>query len=249
MTAPVIEINDLSFAYNGNEVLKNVNLTVDDGEFLALIGPNGGGKTTLLKLMLGLLEPKRGTVRVFGRPPRTISHRIGYVPQDIHFNRNFPASALDVVLMGKMQFRKGWSRHSRQDRITAQAALDKMEVGTLTNRRIDELSGGQRQRILIARALVSEPELLFMDEPTASIDAQGQTEFYNRIKDLNKSTTILMVSHDLMILSSYVKSVACVNQLVHHHDEAEITEDMLSMYECPVELIAHGLPHRVLKNH
>ena len=151
--------------------------------------------------------------------------------------------------MGKMQFRKGWSRHSRQDRITAQAALEKMEVGTLTNRRIDELSGGQRQRILIARALVSEPELLFMDEPTASIDAQGQTEFYNRIKDLNKSTTILMVSHDLMILSSYVKSVACVNQLVHHHDEAEITEDMLSMYECPVELIAHGLPHRVLKNH
>jgi zinc transport system ATP-binding protein len=249
MTTPVIVVNDMSFAYNGHEVLKNVNLTVNDGEFLALIGPNGGGKTTLLKLMLGLLEPKHGTIRVFGRPPRTISHRIGYVPQDIHFNRNFPASALDVVLMGKMQFRKGWSRHSRQDRVAAQAALEKMEAGTLSDRPIDELSGGQRQRILIARALVSEPELLFMDEPTASIDAQGQTEFYSLIKDLNKSTTILMVSHDLMILSSCVKSVACVNTLVHHHDEAEITEDMLSMYECPVELVAHGLPHRVLKKH
>ena len=249
MVSPIIEINNLHFSFDGNEVLKRVNLTVNKGEFLALIGPNGGGKTTLLKLMLGLLEPDQGTVRVFKQPPRNVSRRIGYVPQDIHPNRNFPVSVLDVVLMGRLRSRKGWSRHSQKDRIAAQEALDKMAMSALNHRNIAELSGGQRQRILIARALVSKPDLLLLDEPTASIDTHGQTEFYSLLKELNKMTTILMVSHDLMILSSYIKSVACVNRLVHYHDEAEITEEMLATYECPVELVAHGLPHRVLRKH
>ncbi len=249
MVSPIIEIKNLHFAFDGNEVLKSVNLTVNKGEFLALIGPNGGGKTTLLKLMLGLLEPDQGTVRVFEEPPRNVSRRIGYVPQDIHPNRNFPVSVLDVVLMGRLRSHKGWSRHSQKDRIAAQEALDKMAMSELNHRNITELSGGQRQRILIARALVSKPDLLLLDEPTASIDTHGQTEFYSLLKELNKMTTILMVSHDLMILSSYIKSVACVNRLVHYHDEAEITEEMLATYECPVELVAHGLPHRVLRKH
>ena len=249
MSSPVIEIQNLSFTYNGHLVLKDVNLEVDEGNFLALIGPNGGGKTTLLKLMLGLLTADRGIVRVFGRPPKRVCHRIGYVPQDVHVNKSFPVSALDVVLMGRRKAGRGWSRHSRGDWIAAQEALDKMEMRGYADRRMMALSGGQRKRVLIARALVSAPELLLLDEPTTSIDTAGQTEFYSLLKELNKTVTILMVSHDPMILSSYVKSVACVNQLVHFHDEAEITEDMLTMYQCPVELIAHGLPHRVLKEH
>jgi zinc transport system ATP-binding protein len=249
MASSIIEIKDLFFGYNGHEVLKDVNLIVHEGEFLALIGPNGGGKTTLLKLMLGLLEPHRGTVRVFGQLPRYVSHRMGYVPQDIHLNRDFPVSALDVVLMGRLTYGKGWSRHSRRDRTAARKALEKMGMGDHSHRRISELSGGERQRILIARALVSEPELLLLDEPTANIDTPNQTEFYSLLKDLNPTVTILMVSHDLITVSSYVKSVACVNQFVYLHDEAKATEEMLAMYQCPVELVAHGLPHRVLGKH
>ncbi|MBW1695666.1 MAG: ABC transporter ATP-binding protein [Deltaproteobacteria bacterium] len=249
MTSAIIEITNLSFSYNRHEVLKHVNLRVKRGEFLALIGPNGGGKTTLLKLILGLLIPDKGMVRVFGQPPLKVSYRMGYVPQDTYLNRYFPVTALEVVLMGRLKSGKGWRRPSRIDRIAAQKALEKMAMAEYGNRHIAELSGGQRQRILIARALVSEPELLLLDEPTASIDTTGQTEFYSIIENIHKTATILMVTHDLMMLSSHVDSVACVNRLVHYHDEAQITEEMLAMYECPVELIAHGLPHRVLKEH
>jgi zinc transport system ATP-binding protein len=256
MTDAIIEIRDVCFAFNGQPVLNDINLRVKKGAFLAMIGPNGGGKTTLLRLMLGLLSPHKGSVRVFGKPPRDVSHRIGYVPQDVHINQRFPISALDVVLMGKLKPGRGWSRHTRKDRIAAQDALEKMELGAYSHRRIGELSGGQIQRVFVARALITESELLFLDEPTASIDTKGQREFYQLLKRLNESITIIIVSHDLMVLSAYVKSVACVNQHLHYHDQAELTGEMLeSMYNCsveevcPVELVAHGLPHRVLPAH
>ena len=256
MKDAIIEIRDLFFAFNGQSVLTDVNLRVKKGSFLAMIGPNGGGKTTLLRLMLGLLSPNKGSVRVFGRPPREVSHRIGYVPQDVHINQRFPISALDVVLMGKLKPGRGWTRHSRKDRVAAHDALEKMELGAYSHRRIGELSGGQLQRVFVARALITESEILFLDEPTASIDTRGQREFYQLLKKLNEFITIIIVSHDLMVLSGYVKSVACVNQHLHYHDHAEVTGEMLeTMYNCsveevcPVELIAHGLPHRVLRAH
>jgi zinc transport system ATP-binding protein len=256
MNHTVIEIQDVCFSYNGRPVLKDVNLKVEKGEFLAMIGPNGGGKTTLLKLMLGLLVADMGSIRILGIPPAEASYRLGYVPQDVHINKQFPVSALDVVLMGRLKSGKGWFRHSRDDRIAAHKALDMMEMGVYCDRRIGELSGGQLQRVLIARALITEPEILFLDEPTASIDTKGQREFYNLLKELNDTITILVVSHDLMVLSGYVKSVACVNQHLHYHDQAEVTGEMIeTMYHCsveevcPVELIAHGLPHRVLQVH
>ena len=215
-----------------------------------MFGPNGGGKTTLLKLILGLLKADRGKIRVLGQNPRQAAHRIGYVPQDIHINKNFPISVLDVVLMGRLRSGISWSHHKKDDRITAQAALEKVEMDQFKNRHIDELSVGQRQRIFIARALVTEPEILILDEPTASVDAKGQAEIYAILKALNEKVTILVVSHDLLALSSYIKSVACVNRRVHFHGAAEVTEEMLEMaYQCPVELIAHGLPHRVLRTH
>ena len=250
MTSAVIEVRDLWYSFNGHPVLKNVSFEIDDGEFLALIGPNGGGKTTLLKLMLGLLEPDRGGIRVFGVPPKDVAHRIGYVPQDVHINKSFPVTAMDVVLMGRLNGNgRGWRGHSKADMVVVQDVMEKMEMWDCRNQRIGELSGGQRQRIFIARALATKPEILFLDEPTASIDTKGQGRFYHLLKKLNETMTIVLASHDVMVISSYVKSVACVNQDVHYHDDAEFTDEMIDMYTCPVEMIAHGLPHRVLKTH
>ncbi|MBN1932913.1 MAG: metal ABC transporter ATP-binding protein [Desulfobacterales bacterium] len=250
MRTPVIEIKDLWFAFNKHLVLKAVNLTIYPNEFLALIGPNGGGKTTLIKLMLGLLKTEHGKVLIFGQKPKQVAHLIGYVPQDVRINTNFPISVHDVVLMGRLHPRQGWVRYSRKDHIIVQNALEKLGMWQYRNERIKQLSGGQRQRAFIARALAVEPEILFLDEPIANVDTKGQTEIFSLLKDLNKSITILVVSHDFMVLSSYIKAVACVNQRVHFHAAAEITDEMLEMaYHCPVELIAHGIPHRVLRKH
>jgi zinc transport system ATP-binding protein len=251
MSTPIIDIQDLWFSYNGIPVLKEVNLKVIKGEFLALLGPNGGGKTTLLKLMLGLFKPDQGSVRIFGKPPREVSHRIGYMPQHISFNQDFPISVFDVVLMGRLRPGRGWSMYHRADRTAAQLALEKVEMLAAGNRRIGELSGGQRQRIFIARALVDEPEVLFLDEPTASVDTKHQTDLYDLLQELNKTVTIIVVSHDVGVISSHVKSVACVNQNIFYHDSGEIDEEMLeAAYQCcPVELVAHGMPHRVLQTH
>ncbi len=256
MSAAIIDIQNLNFSYNGGPVLRDVNLRVTSGDFMVMIGPNGGGKTTLLKLMLGLLSVESGRIRIFGKPPKEVSHRIGYVPQDLHINRNFPICALDVVLMGKLKPGRGWSRHTSKDRGAARQALEQVEMEKFRDRRIGELSGGQMQRVFVARALVTDPEILFLDEPTASIDTKGQGEFYALLKELNDRITIIVVSHDLMVISAYVKSVACVNQHLYYHGHPEITGEMIEMMyhctadeTCPVELIAHGLPHRVLPSH
>jgi zinc transport system ATP-binding protein len=250
MVETIIEIDDVWFSINGHPVLRGVNLVVPRGDFLVIIGPNGGGKTTLLKLMLGLFRPDRGTVRVFGQMPEKAAHRIGYVPQNVHINKTFPVSVFDVVLMGRLRTGKGWSRHTRQDRLAAREAMEQMGVWEYRDRRIGELSGGQLQRVFIARALVTGPDALFLDEAMASIDVHSRSEFYNALKGLNRTVTIVAVSHDLMILSSHVKSVACVNRELHHHNSGEITQEMLdSVYQCPVDLVAHGIPHRVLRRH
>ncbi|OQY57734.1 MAG: ABC transporter [Desulfobacteraceae bacterium 4572_88] len=250
MSISVITVRDLCFSYNGQAILKQVRFDVPERGFVALIGPNGGGKTTLLKLMLGLLLPNQGNISIFGKPPRETAHRVGYVPQDIGVNKRFPVSVTDVVLMGCLKPGKRCFRYSRKDRIAAQKVLEELGMWEFRDRRIGALSGGQHQKVFIARAIVSEPEILFLDEPTASVDSKGQREFYDLLKILNQNATIVMVSHDLMVISSYVKSVACVNTFVHYHGSAEVTQEMVDMYCCPVELVTHGnLPHRVLKKH
>jgi zinc transport system ATP-binding protein len=256
MENSIVEIRNVWFAYNGKTVLEDVSLDIRPGDFIAMIGPNGGGKTTLLKLMLGLLRPNKGAIQVLGDPTEKASHHIGYVSQDANMNRSFPITAIDVVLMGKLEPGKRWAKNSAQDRTDALDALARMEIADYAGSKIGELSGGQRQRVFIARALVTQPKVLLLDEPTASIDAKGQAEFYSLLKELNKDITILVVSHDLVAISTYVKSVACVNKRLHYHHQAEITGEMLEeMYPCtdedvcPVELVAHGLPHRVLKHH
>ena len=256
MNKTIIETQHLNFSYDQQPVIRDVNLRIQSGDFMAMIGPNGGGKTTLLKLMLGLLNADSGNIRIFGKTPKDVSHRIGYVPQDIHINQNFPISSSDVVLMGKLKPGKGWSRHLKEDRMAALQALKQVGMEKYRDYRVGELSGGQKQRVFIARALVTVPDVLFLDEPTASIDTKGQNDFYALLKELNHKITIIVVSHDLMVISRYVKSVACVNQRLHYHGHAELTGEMIEMMynckieeTCPVELIAHGLPHRVLHTH
>ncbi len=245
-----VSIENLSFAYNSTWILKDINLEVARGEFVGVIGPNGGGKTTLIKLMLGLLRPARGRIKILGRPPAEVSHRIGYVPQDIHLNRNFPVSALDVVLMGRLSPGAGWSLRDPEAKKAALEALARMEMEPYANWRMDALSGGQRQRVFIARALVSQPELLLLDEPTASIDMEGQADFFHLLQELNSSMTIIIVSHDLMLMATHVKSVACVNQHLHYHDAAAMGGHLLTDLcptcikgaRCPVDLVTMSPP-------
>jgi zinc transport system ATP-binding protein len=246
---PIVELTDLCFSYGGQEVLTEVNLTVRAGDFVSIVGPNGGGKTTLIKLILGLLQPSRGTIRINGKTPGKGGALIGYVPQQINHNLNFPASALDVVLMGKHDPSRRWPFfRNGHDRSAALAALDKMGMGRYTERKITDLSGGQRQRVLIARALVTDPELLVLDEPTASIDTKGQTDFLNLLKELNRELTILMVSHDLLVVSAYAKSIACVNKRLHYHNAIGSNVELMNAFYscaveevCPVETVVRGL--------
>ncbi len=249
MSEPIVDIHDLHFAYGNRTVLKDVRLSVDAGEFLAMIGPNGGGKTTLLKILLGLLKPTRGSVRILGQEPRRVSHRVGYVPQELPVRNSVPVSTLEVVLMGLLRPGIGWKRYSAHDRKAAQRALERMGMGTFCDWPVAELSGGQFQRVMIARALVSQPELMLLDEPTASVDTKGRHELYQLLKELNRDITIIMVSHDVLIFSGYVKSTTCVNgRLLHFHpapvsvaDSAEGPCPCSTEEACPVELFSRGM--------
>ena len=256
MTVPAISLQKVSFSYNAQAVLEHASLSLPDGDFTSIMGPNGGGKTTLLRLILGLLQPGEGAIRVWGLAPRQASPQIGYVPQNVHTNRSFPIDVLDVVAMGTLKAGRGRYRISARARQEALRALNQVNMADWAGRRIGELSGGQRQRVFIARALVAQPQMLLLDEPTDGIDGQGREALYRLLHDLNRTMTILVVSHDLMAISAHVKSVLCVNRQVYYHGQAEITADMVkTMYPsglentCPVELVAHGLPHRVLKSH
>lgn len=235
----LIATHDLWFAYDQAPVLMDVNLKLEAGDFLALIGPNGGGKSTLMKLMLGLLEPTNGRIERHYR-------QAGYVPQDANRNKGFPITVADVVGLGL----KPRLRRTAEDRALVSQTIERVGLADFAKRRIDALSGGQRQRAMIARALVTEPEVLFLDEPTASVDMRGQNDLYELLAELNRHLTIVLISHDFMAVSEHVKQVACVNTCVHHHQGGELTAELLEQaYCCPVDLVAHGLPHRVFAKH
>lgn len=237
MDAPLIKIDEMCFTRNKIDILHDINLVVDSGDFISIIGPNGGGKTTLLKLILGLLKPSRGTIKVNGYNPGKQLSSVGYVPQYINNNLSFPATAADVVMMGiDRPARRFGLSNKKEERAAAQDVLEKLGVTRLADRKIASLSGGERQRILIARALVSKPQLLVLDEPTASIDTKGQTEFYELLQALNEELTIIMVSHDLMVISSYVKSIICLNRRMHYHRNLKTSGEVLeAFYSCSVE--------------
>jgi len=253
MTLPAyaIEVSDLSFSYGAEPVLERVNLRVAEGEFLGIVGPNAGGKSTLLKLLLGLLQPQAGRIRVLGQAPPGASGLIGYVPQFPSFSRNFPISVEQIVLLARIgQGHTGplaslWpGRYGPDDCLAARRALEEVEAANLAKRRVGSLSGGQLQRVLLARALAGEPRLLILDEPTANIDQRLEGDIFDLLKRLNKRLTILVVSHDIGFISSYVTRVACINRtLICHHTDAIDGHVIQQLYGERVRRVAHRHLH------
>jgi zinc transport system ATP-binding protein len=226
----VVSVRDVAFSYDGrNFALENASFSVLEGEFAAVIGPNGGGKTTVLRLLLGLIEPQRGTVRVFGMRPAAARRRVGYMPQYPKLDAEFPVTALDVVLMGRLGHTAAFGPFKNRDREAARRALEEVRAVDLWNRSFSALSSGQRQRVLIARALACEPELLLLDEPTSNLDPSVQDDVQDLLHVLNERMTVVVVSHDVAFVSKHVTKVVCVNRTVALHPTAEIKDDLFAV--------------------
>ena len=239
-----IELKNVSFGYDGTPVLSDVSLEIPQGAFAGLIGPNGGGKSTLLKLVLGLLEPDSGTVELFGKPVAKARGLAGYVPQFANFRKDFPISALDCVALGGKGsfFRLPGERRRRLDE--AAALLETLDLSGIARRQISELSGGQLQRVLIARALMGSPKILLMDEPTANVDSHAERCLFEILRELNRKLTIVLVSHDVGFISEYVSTVFCLNRrLVSHPTSAAEGELLHELYGDPMRRILHDGGH------
>ncbi|HOL18759.1 MAG TPA: ABC transporter ATP-binding protein [Candidatus Hydrogenedens sp.] len=242
-TIPAVCIRDMYFTYQKEYILENVNLDIFAREFVSIIGPNGSGKTTLLKLMLGLLQPQKGNILIFGEKPERNRDRIGYVPQYFQLDMSFPATVLEVVLMGLVH-KQQWLRFSASAREKARDALDIVGLGSLSKEMFCNLSGGQRQRVLIARALVSQPKILLFDEPTAHVDTVAEKNLMDLLKQISRELTVILVSHDLGVVSEYVDTVVCVNRTVQKHPTNELTGAIIrELYGSHIELVHHGFIH------
>jgi zinc transport system ATP-binding protein len=244
----LFKTESLSARYDRNNVLEDINFEVNENDFIGVIGPNGGGKTTLLKVILGLLRPSEGTI-IFN--DKLISkNRIGYLPQMSAGDNNFPVTVSDVVLSGLMIEKGVMAKMTAKDRGKAENVIEQTGLGAIKDSVLSELSGGQLQRVFLARAIIGSPKLLLLDEPDNFVDASFENDFYQKLHDLNRIMAILMVSHDVGTISSHVKSFACVNRRLHYHPSPEITNEQLSAYDCPIQLVTHGrVPHTVLEKH
>jgi len=237
----VIKIKDLSFAYDKEMVLEKINLTVEEKDFLAIIGPNGGGKSTLLKLILGVNKVQKGQIEVFGKAPKKALSRIGYVPQNTNINTDFPIKVIEVVLMGHVGKKNPLFGYGKDEIACAMGALSQVGMQEYAQSKIGSLSGGQRQRVMIARALCAHPKILILDEPTSSIDIKGQKEIYQLLKILNQSITIIVVSHDISVILEYANKAAHVNRQLSFHDLSDKKEGFPTPKEeehfCEIELL------------
>lgn len=246
-----ITLKNVCFSYGDRPAIDNASFTITEGDFLGIIGPNGGGKTTLLRLLLGLLRPDTGEVRLFDAPPAKTRGRVGYIPQETNLNKSFPVTVRDIVLMGLTGARGLGKRFVRSDRLKAEILIERLGLTPVINRPVAQLSGGQRQKALLARAMVGDPEMLFLDEPTASVDITGEDEIYDHLHLLNKTgVTVVLVTHNIGILSKYVKSVACINRQLYFHPDGRLDQATVNRtFGCQVDIIAHGVPHRVFHDH
>lgn len=250
MTESILKLDGVSVSFNGRAALEDVNLEVFQDDFLGLIGPNGGGKTVLLKVILGLLKPDQGSVRLFGEPPSKSRQQVGYVPQFARFDPDYPIRVLDSVLMGRLVGWRPFRRYRKQDYRIARECLERVELQGLEDRQVSKLSGGQMQRVLLARALAVKPRFLILDEPTASLDPQVGRSIYQLLEELSKECAILLVSHDIGVISRHVKTIACLNKRLFYHHSKEISQEGFEeSYACPVDLLVHRHTHRVLDDH
>jgi zinc transport system ATP-binding protein len=243
-------LKNVTIRYDDVTILDNISFSLPQNEFLGIIGPNGGGKTTLLKTILGLVKPETGMIKILGMDPVDARKFMGYVPQYSNVDSAFPINVWDVTMMGRLGKKGLLKRYDDHDRESVRAALERVGMLDQKHQQFGTLSGGQKQRVLIARALASEPKILLLDEPTASVDTEMEKSLYDILKSLKETVTIVLVSHDIGAVSSNVDTVACLNRKLFYHGSDEVTSDILEeTYMCPVEMIAHGVPHRVLKTH
>lgn len=247
---PIVKLTDVYAGYTPNKaVLKQVNLEVYPNDFIGIIGPNGGGKSTLLKVILGLLHPFSGSI-VFNTQQNYAPANLGYLPQINSSDKSFPIKVIDVVLSGLMGKKGLIKRYTRSEKQQARELLHFVKLDKYADSAIGQLSGGQMQRAYLCRAIINNPEVLILDEPNNFVDKQFEAELYDLLQELNKKMAILLVSHDVGTISSFIKTIACVNESLHYHKTNKISEEILKTYHCPIELITHGhVPHRVLHNH
>jgi len=240
MNKPAIEITDLNFSFDELVILENINMKIEQGDFAGLVGPNGGGKTTLLKLILGLYKAKSGRISIMGERLKKQRKTIGYVPQYANFNSDFPISVQDTVLQGRLGVTNALGRYSKKDKAIAIKMMQETEILDLAHRSIQSLSGGQMQRVLVARALATEPEILLLDEPTANIDQRAEKDIFDIFKSINKRMTILIISHDIGFVSDYINKVFCLNKTMVCHDAAPVTSDTIhALYGDHVSEVLH----------
>ena len=245
----IISLRDISVTYESGCALEGVNLDIYADDFLGIIGPNGGGKTSLIKAIMGSVEYK-GEIRYSPLLLHDNHRKIGYMPQISKFDMTFPISIEEVVLSG-LQSEKGFfGRYTNEDRVRTEALLEQMGISDIASRPIGEVSGGQLQRALLCRAIIAEPKLLILDEPTNFVDNTFEKEFYALIKQLHERMAVMIVSHDIGTITSLVKSIICVNRHVHRHDSNILTEEQLRGYDCPIQILSHGdIPHTILEHH
>lgn len=246
----IFELQNVTAGYEDEVVLTNVNFALKEHDFIGVIGPNGGGKTTLVKVILGLLKPMSGKVLFYKNENSDARRNIGYLPQLNKTDQKFPISVLDVVLSGLADPLRLFRRFSKNEISKARALLHQMGIDALEKKNIGELSGGQMQRVFLCRAIISEPRVLILDEPNTFVDNKFESDLYGILKVLNQRMAIMIVSHDVGTITYYVKTIACVNRELHYHESNEISQEQLAAYNCPIQIIAHGdIPHTVLHQH
>ena len=249
----LIEIENLTVGYeNKPNVLRDVSLTIYKDDFLGIIGPNGGGKTTLLKTILGLIRQQSGTISFYDNGKKVPSLNIGYLPQINQIDKKFPITVSEVILSGLTTRKQLIRRYNSRDKQKVMRVAERMGITEILPRAIGELSGGQMQRVLLGRAIIDNPKFIILDEPSTYVDKLFETNFYKLLGDINKDIAIMLVSHDVGTIISMVKNIACVNQGLHYHSGSDISQEWLTnaYQSCPIEILGHGsLPHRVLMEH
>lgn len=247
----IVELQAVTAGYEDEIILRNINFTINDNDFIGVIGPNGGGKTTLVKVIIGLIKTVSGRVIYHHQDDSTGNRRlIGYLPQVSSTDRIFPITVLNVVLSGLARRNRLINRFTKAQLMKVHGMLETMGISDLSEKNISELSGGQLQRVFLCRAIVSDPKLLILDEPNTYVDNKFESDLYKILNELNKRMAIMIVSHDVGTITYFVKTIACVNRELHYHESNIISQEQLAAYNCPIQIIAHGdIPHTILKQH